>query len=127
MNDCSKCCETENSKAVGLLAAFPASHSSSALKGQGGKKLTNLRVASLRKVFSVRFPSLFGVPLVNRWLATGLEIDNENVKNNSILDTSKNSSEFPHSITKIKSREYRSIDNVTSILFSNLVNSVNIF
>ena len=59
----------------------------------------------------------------------GLEIDNEKVENNSILDTSKKSSEFLHSITKIKSREYRSIDNVKSILFSDSVDndSVNIF
>ena len=39
----------------------------------------------------------------------GLEIDNEKVKNDSIFDTSKKkSSEFLHSITKIKSRGYRS-------------------
>ena len=51
-------------------------------------------------------------------LVTGLEIDNEKVENKSIFDTSKKSSECLHSITKIKSREYRSIDNVKSILFS---------
>ena len=41
---------------------------------------------------------------------SGLEIDNEKVKNNSIFDTSKKGCEFLHSITKIKSREYRSIE-----------------
>ena len=51
-------------------------------------------------------------------LSPGLEIDNEKVENNSIFDTSKKSSKFLHSITKIKSREYQSIDNVKSILFS---------
>ena len=40
-------------------------------------------------------------------LRAGLETDNEKVKNNLIFDTSKKSSEFLHSITKIKSREYR--------------------
>ena len=62
-------------------------------------------------------------------LHPGLEIDNEVVKNNSMFDTSKKSREFLHSITKIKSREYRSIDNGKSILFPDSVNndSVNIF
>ena len=59
-------------------------------------------------------------------LLPGLEIDNEKVKNNSIFDTSKKSGEFLHSITKIKSREYRSMDNVKSILFSDSVDSVNV-
>ena len=59
-------------------------------------------------------------------LLPGLEIDNEKVKNSSIFDTSKKSSEFLHSITKIKSREYRSMDNVKSILFSDSVDSVNV-
>ena len=60
---------------------------------------------------------------------TGLKIENEKVKNNSIFDTLKKSSEFLHSITKMKSRKYRSIDNVKSILFSDSVDSdsVNIF
>ena len=48
---------------------------------------------------------------------------NEKVKNNLILDSSEKSKAFLHSITKIKSREYRSIDNVKSILFSDPVNS----
>ena len=52
----------------------------------------------------------------------GLEIDNE-VKNNLIFNVSRKSTEFLHLITKIKSREYRSIDNVKSILFSDSVNS----
>ena len=60
---------------------------------------------------------------------TGLEIDNEKVENNSIFDNSKKSREFQHSITKIKSRDYRSIDNGKLILFTDSVNSdgVNLF
>ena len=52
-----------------------------------------------------------------------MEIDNEKVENNSIFDTSKKSREFLNSITKIKSREYRSIVNVKLILFFDSVNS----
>ena len=57
----------------------------------------------------------------------GLEIDNEKVENNSI--TQKKSREFQYSIKKIKSRDYRSIDNGKSILFTDSVNSdgVNLF
>ena len=59
----------------------------------------------------------------------GLEIDNEKVENNSIFDNSNKSREFQHSITKIKSRDYRSIDNNKSILFTDSFNSdgVNLF
>ena len=52
-----------------------------------------------------------------------MEIDNEKVENYSIFDTSKKSREFLNSITKIKSREYRSIVNVKLILFFDSVNS----
>ena len=66
---------------------------------------------------------------VEDMMESGFEIDNEKVKNKSIFDSLIKSSEFPHSITKINSREYRSIDNVKSILFSDTVknDSVNIF
>ena len=54
---------------------------------------------------------------------TGLEIDNEKVENNSIFDNSKKSREFLDSIMKIKSRDYRLIDNVKSILFTDSFDS----
>ena len=53
----------------------------------------------------------------------GLEINNEKVKNNSIFNTSRKSAEFLLLMSKIKSREYQSMNNVKSILFSDSVNS----
>ena len=61
--------------------------------------------------------------LFRELLRAGLEIDNEKAENNSIFDNSKKSREFLDSIMKIKSRDYRLIDNVKSILFTDSVDS----
>ena len=58
-----------------------------------------------------------------RELGAELEIDNKKVENNSIFKISKKSIKFQHSITKIKSRDYRLINIVKSILFADSVNS----
>ena len=57
----------------------------------------------------------FRLPYYGINLLAGLEIDNEKVKNNLIFDTSKKSSEFLHSITKIKSR----LENIDQSITSN--------
>ena len=54
-------------------------------------------------------------------ISSGLEIDNKKIKNNLIIDTSKERRELLHLMTKIKSRECRSINNVKSVLCNKLM------